>query len=482
MVTRLSTIVLAGLLAAGTAVVSAQRGNPLVKFDGQTVDEMIAAFMAERQIPGMTLAIVQAPYISRAVGYGVSDTESRRLASPKTLWNVGQMARAYTAVAIKQLVEAGKVKIDDPVGKHVTGLPPAWQPVTLQQLIGHASGLPDYTRQAGFDPARVYTRAQLLALVRDARIEFTPNTNGGASATDYLLLGMVVERASGMSYEAYVTKNQIERLQLRNTVFASGLPGVKQETLDGPEAKHRAFLLERPFIDPTEAATGYTLKGGALAPVKAAADSAWFGHGAIFASAEDISLWDIGLAGGQLVASKDNRHVLYNPAVIDQGITIPANAGWRFPRHKGLMDIEGSVPGYSCYLARFTDPGELLCVTLCGNRDGIDFTGLARRIAGAFDPRLGPSLKMKTSRESTYSVASTADRFESFIATKSVVVAPRPGAASTKEFSLRLGAGRESIVRVWEEADGTVWLGYDESDASLRPALEAAVKYATAPY
>jgi len=175
--------------------------------------------------------------------------------------------------------------------------------------------------------------------------------------------------------------------------------------------------------------------------------------------------------------------VLYNPAVIDQGITIPANAGWRFPKHKGLMDIEGSVPGYSCYLARFTDPGELLCVTLCGNRDGVDFTDLARRIAGAFDPKLGPPLKPKTSRESTYSVASTADRFESFIGGKSVIVAPRPGAPPTREFSVRAGAeSRESVVRVWTEADGTVWIGYDEVDAALRPALEAAVKYATVPY
>jgi len=477
----LSAFVLAGVLVAGSTAI-AQRGNPLVKFDGQTIDEMIAAFMAERQVPGVTLAIVQAPYISRSVGYGLSDTETKRLASPKTLWNVGQMARAYTAVAVKQLVEAGKLTIDDPIGKHVTGLPAAWQAVTLQQLMAHASGLPDYTRRPGFDRSRAYTRAQLLALVRDARIEFTANTNVGSSATDFLLLAMAVEHASGMSYEAYVTQNQIERLHLKNTVFASGLPAVKQEPLDAPGAKHRAFLAERPFIDPTEAATGYTLKDGALAPVKAAADSAWFGHGAIFASAEDISLWDIGLAGGLLVASKDNRHVLYNPAAIDQGITVPANAGWRFPKHKGLMDIEGSVPGYSCYLARFTDPGELLCVTLCGNRDDVDFTDLARRIAGAFDPKLGPPLKAKTSRESTYSVATTADRFESFIGTKSITIAPRPAAASSKEFSLRPREGRETVVRVWQEADGTVWLGYDEVDATLRSALEAAIKYATAPY
>ena len=85
---------------------SPQRGNPSVQFEGQTIDQMIGDFMAERHIPGVTLAIVQAPYISRVTGYGVTDLETRRLASPNTLWDVGQMTRAYTAVAIMQLVEA----------------------------------------------------------------------------------------------------------------------------------------------------------------------------------------------------------------------------------------------------------------------------------------------------------------------------------------------------------------------------------------
>ena len=54
------------------------------------------------------------------------------------------------------------------------------------------------------------------------------------------------------------------------------------------------------------------------------------------------------------------------------------------------MDIRGNVTGFSCYLSRFTDPSEQVCVTLCANKDGVDLEELARRIAGAFDRRLGP--------------------------------------------------------------------------------------------
>lgn len=473
----LAALLLPIAIVAPADRVSAQRGTPLVQFDGQSIDEMIASFMADRHIPGVTLAIVQAPYISRAAGYGVTDLETRRLASPHTLWNVGQLTRAYTAVAIVQLVEAGQLSLEDAVSKHVDGLPPAWQAVTIRQLMAHASGLPDYTKQAGFDPAREYKPAEILALVRQAQAVFAPGAHVAASATDFFLLGLAIEHASGMSYEAYVTKNQIERLSLENTVFASGLPAVKQETLAAPGFKHGAFLRERPYIDPTEAATGYTERDGTLAPVRRNTGGAWFGNGSIFASAEDISLWDIGLAGGLLVKAKENREALYGGATIGGGAVVPANAGWRFPKHKGLMDIEGDVPGFSCYLARFTDPGELLCVTLCGNRDGIDFTDLGRRIAGAFDRKLGPpaGAKVKTSRESTYSVPVTVDRLTAFLQSKGVQVSEKTSQATTE---LLVKSGR---IVVWQEADGTVWAGYDDM-ADLAAHVQAAVKYATAPY
>jgi D-alanyl-D-alanine carboxypeptidase len=459
MLTRIQGLALASaLLFLLTAPAAAQRGNPLVQFQGKSIDQMIAAFMQEREIPGVTLAIVQAPYISRVTGYGVADLETRRLASPNTLWNVGQMTRAYTAVAVMQLVEAGTLRLDDAIGTHVQGLPAAWQPVTIRQLMAHASGLPDYTQQPGFDGTRRYTPAEILSLVSATPPSFKAGARASASATDFFLLAQAIEHAGGTSYEAFVTRNQIERLGLKNTVFVSGLRALKQETLDAAPFKHARFLQDRPYIDPTEAATGYTATGTRLVKAAPVDGSAWTGVGAIYASAEDISLWDIALAGGLLVSKKENRDILYAAASIEGG-RVAGNAGWRFPGHKGLMDIEGSTGGFSCYLARFTDPGELLCVTLCGNRGDVDFTDLARRIAGAFDPKLGPMRASDgiTSRESTNSVQVTVDRLNSFLGKK------------------------DARVSVWQEPDGTVWASYPDRDGA-RTQLEAAVRYATAPY
>ncbi|WP_379556358.1 hypothetical protein, partial [Pseudomonas sp. MD330_11] len=77
----------------------AQRGNPDVTYAGQSIDQMIAAFMAEEKISGMAVAIVQAPYITRVTGYGLGDVAARRLSASHTMFDIGQMANAYLAVA-----------------------------------------------------------------------------------------------------------------------------------------------------------------------------------------------------------------------------------------------------------------------------------------------------------------------------------------------------------------------------------------------
>jgi len=502
----------------------AERGNPKVEFEAQTIDDMIAAFMKEHRIPGMTLAIVQAPYIPRVVGYGVSDVEKGLLASPKTLWNAGQMTQAYTAVAIMQLVEADKMTLDDPVGKHVGDLPAEWQPLTVRQLMAHVSGTPDYTKQAAFNPAHEYKPGEVIALVKNVPLAFQPGTQVANSATDFFLLGLVVEKVSGLSYEAFVTKNQIERLGLKNTLFASALPGVKLEAVEKNDFKHKEFLSDPSYINPTEMATGYTEKDGKFVPVKRNSQSAWYADAAVLASAEDISLWDIGLAGNLLVSKKENREFLYNAVKLNDGTVVPAHCGWRFPGHKGLMDIEGHVSGFSCYLSRFTDKAELVCVTLCANKEGVDLTVLARLIAGAFNRKLGPPVgpKVMTCLESCYSVQTTVNRLEEFLKLKGVDIAARidhAAAAKKKGMELRptevlifgnpavgthLMLSRPSIaldlplrVVVWQESDGTVWLGYhdvldlvqrygiaDRADVVtlMRAGLAAASRHATVPY
>jgi CubicO group peptidase (beta-lactamase class C family)/uncharacterized protein (DUF302 family) len=326
--------------------------------DGTSVDELIATFMRDHEVAGMAVAIVQAPYITRATGFGVADPASRSLVSPNTLFELGRLGEAYAAVAVMQLVEAGKLGLDDALVRHVPGAP---SDLTVRQLLARRTG----------------------------------------DAASAALLQTLVAGASGETYETFVRHQQLDRLSLRHTFFASELAALGREDLT-TTGRHREFLHQPSLIDPTEPAAGS--RGHGLAPVP----------GVLWASAVDVSFWDIALAGEILIKDPGLRRLLYQPARTSDGASLATSGPWDFPGHPGLMVVTGGGSGFSSLLSRFTDPSELVCVTLLANQEGLDLSQLARRIAGAYDPKIGPPPGTADLRvqQSPWSVAVTADRLE----------------------------------------------------------------------
>jgi len=371
---RLLVVTLALALVAPHAVAQPARGNPDTQFEGESVDAMIASFMKEHEVPGMSLAIVQAPYITRAAGYGVSDRERRTLAAANTLFDVAQMRDAFTAVAIMQLVEVKKLALDE---------------------------------------------------VRDAIRD----------ASRYADLERAIESASGKSYEQFVRTGQFDRLGLRHTFFGSELSGVERES-HGAGERHRRFLQQPALIDPIEPASGYR-EASRVKPRDRA----------IYSSAYDVSVWDIGLAGEILVKDASLRKLLYSPVLAD-GTRLARIGAWSFPGHQGLMIATGTGDGFSSLLSRFTHPDELVCVTLLANKEGLDLTQLARKIAGAHNARIGPPARAASMRvqQSPWPLETTRDRV--------------------------IQRGASDRVQVWE-AEGEVWVGAkDPGEGAARNAID----------
>jgi D-alanyl-D-alanine carboxypeptidase len=361
-----SFIVVVVLLVPFSNAQTASRGNPDVSFEGQSIDQMIAAYVREHQVPGISLAIVQAPYITRATGFGVADIERNTLVSVNTMFNIVQMRDAFTAVAAMQLVEAGKLEL-----------------------------------------------AIVLPLIRNP-----------ARSSE---LESLIAKVSGHPYEKFVRLHQLEPLGLRHTSFASDLPTRTRESLE-PGERHQRFLREPALIDPTEPAVGN------------GAPSA----NAIYSSASDISIWDIALAGEILIKDRALRKLLYEPS--------PERGPWFFPGHPGLMIATGDGEGFSSLLARFTHRDELICVTLLANREGLDLTQLARKIAGAFNRRTGPPATAEglSAQQSPYSVSESVARVDRALRAR--------GLAPTKlvaDAGMLEGAFGKVVV---SEESGAVWI------------------------
>ncbi|MDI2145877.1 serine hydrolase [Pseudomonas sp. ITA] len=484
------------LLSVGVVPLSqaerANRGNPELAYRSQSVDQMIADFMKEKNVSGITMAIVQAPYIPRVASYGKTDNTKELLASTGTLWNIGPITQGYTAVAVMQLVEANKMRLDAPIGSYVQNLPKDWAKLTVMQLMQHATGIADYREMPGFDASREYQPQQLINSVRDKPLSFKPGTQVAQSATNFLLLGLAIEKASGMSYHDMIWNGQIKPLGLTHTMFAEDFPThTQQDPVEKNGNWHSRFTADRAYINPIEPATGYTLKDGKVASVPRNTSSSLFAFGSLWASAEDVSIWDIGLAGNLLIKEKSNRDMIYNPTKLDNGTVVPAMAGWQFTGHKGFMDIKGSVPGYSAYLSRFTDRDELVCVTLLANGENVDLTDLARRIAVAYDATLGSDVDpgQQKTYESSYSVEETTARLEKNIkAAGGKVFASLDQTANGKEVGMELRPTRLIVfgnakagtklmqdnvsaaadlplhISVWKDGKNQTWIGYGNLD------------------
>ncbi len=323
------------------------------------------------------------------------------------------------------------------------------------------------------------------------------------SSTNFLLLGMIVERTSGMSFHDYVTRHQIEPLGLRSTMFADDFP-TKSFTDRSPKAagkkQHSRFTSEIAFINPVEPATGYKKRRRQARGNGSQDVGNLFAFGDLWSSAEDISAWDIALAGGILVKSEVNRALIYKPTKLGNGMIVPAMAGWEFTHHPGFMEIKGSAPGFSAYLSRFTAVEDLVCVTLLVNKEGLDLTVLARDIADSYKAGLGAGVASEgiVAQESKFPVDETVSRLEARLKAQNVpVFATFDHSANAQQAGMQLRPTKVLVfgnpkvgtklmqdnqaialdlplrLSVWEDGRGRVWVGYHALD---RLAAEYGIK------
>ncbi|MBN9512717.1 MAG: serine hydrolase [Alphaproteobacteria bacterium] len=492
------------LAQSGTATpTDGARGKVALEVRGKFIDQRIAEFMEKYDVPGLAMAIVQAPYIPRSAGYGRASLAHDELASTRTSWNIGPLTQGFTAVAIFQLHETQKLDVRDAIEKHLPGLPAAWSKTTILELLQHASGISDYRAAAGFDANRSYKPTELIAMVSAAPLSFERGSQVRLSATNFLLLGMIVERASGMSFHDYVTRHQIEPLGLRSTMFADDFAA--KSFADRPQnaagqKQHSRFKSEIAFINPVEPATGYRSVDGKLVATDPKASANLFAFGSLWSSAEDISAWDIALAGGILVKNEANRALIYKPTKLANGTVVPAMAGWEFTRHPGFMEIKGSAPGFSAYLSRFTAAEDLVCVTLLANKEGLDLTILARDIADSYKAGLGAGVASEgiVAQESKFPVDETVSRLEARLKAQNVLVfATFDHSANAQQAGMQLRPTKVLVfgnpkvgtklmqenqaialdlplrLSVWEDARSRVWVGYHALD---RLAAEYGIK------
>ncbi len=184
------------------------------------VDDMIAAQIMERRVPGLSLAVIRDGKVIRTAGYGLANVEHRVPATKDTVYEIGSISTQFAAEAIMLLVEEGKLKLDDPITSYLpSNAPQTWNAIRIGDLLRHTTGLKDWTEVKEFSYRRQYTPEEFIDLVRDFPLEFQPSHDWKYSNTNLPLIGIIIAHASEKGYEQFVTERILHQLNFPSICF-----------------------------------------------------------------------------------------------------------------------------------------------------------------------------------------------------------------------------------------------------------------------
>ena len=184
----------------------------------KAVDRLVSSYVSENRVPGLSVAIVNRGQTIFSQGYGLADVESSVPVTAETVFRIASLSKSITATAAMKLVEAGKLDSDAPVQKYCPAFPQKPWPVTTRQVLSHQSGIRDYRNEEETINVRHYTSIrEALAQFADDPLEFQPGTKMHYTSYGYIVLGCVIEGASGMSYSDFMREAIFQPAQMPAT-------------------------------------------------------------------------------------------------------------------------------------------------------------------------------------------------------------------------------------------------------------------------
>jgi CubicO group peptidase (beta-lactamase class C family) len=352
------------------------------------IDAYIEKQMRRLNIPGATLAIVEGDQIVHLRGFGRA-SPGGEAPTPQTPFFIGSLTKSFTALAVMQLVEAGKVELDAPVRRYLPWFrvadPQASAQITVRHLLNQTSGISQATGiapLASFDdqPGAVERQARALASAKLAR---PPGSAFEYSNTNYNLLGLVIEAASGEAYPAYIQRHIFDPLEMRHSHTSKA--AARQ---DGLAVGHLSC-----FVTPIAVPDLPVPQGS-------------FPSGQLISSAEDLAHYLIaylnqGSYNGAQVLSPEGIAEMHRPAakVVNFGSEMGAyGMGWIVEQTAQGRRIthKGTCPDFFAYMALLPERKQGLVLLANANQLLIDAAlaevgGDAAALLAGGQPRSQPS-------------------------------------------------------------------------------------------
>jgi CubicO group peptidase (beta-lactamase class C family) len=248
----------------------------------ERLDRQVQAYFDQKQFNGAVL-VAQDGQLLLSKGYGMANFEWNIPAGPDTKFRLGSITKQFTGLAILLLEQDGKLKTSDPVSRHFAAAPERWKPITIHHLLTHTSGIPNFTSFPDYMKTMMLASppAESMKRVIDKPLDFDPGTKMSYSNSGYVLLGLIIENASGMSYAEFMRTRVFEPLGMKDTGY----------DLDTAVLPQRAAGYDRSPLGLRNAAfLDMTIPHAA---------------GALYSTAADLLRWDAGLTAGKLLTPEN---------------------------------------------------------------------------------------------------------------------------------------------------------------------------------
>jgi CubicO group peptidase (beta-lactamase class C family) len=308
----------------------------------QRADQLMQKYQGN--VPGASLLVLREGKALVSRSYGMANMEQHTAAAPDTNYRLASVSKQFTAAAILLLAEDGKLKLDDSIRHWLPSLPATTDKVTLRQLLSHTGGLIDYEDLMSASTTEQLDDQDVLRMLSaTSKSYFAPGAAYRYSNSGYVLLGLVVEKASGESLPAFLQQRIFAPLHMDHTLmYVRG----------GPEVSHRAY--------------GYSEENGAWKRTDQDLTSATRGDGGIYSSIDDLAKWDVALYDDRLL-SDASRRLAFSPHVKVTGEPYGASYGFGWRITGDTLWHSGESIGFRNVIVRW--PKQHLTIILLSNRN-----------------------------------------------------------------------------------------------------------------
>ncbi len=337
---------LAGLLALAVAIALAPIAPPgYAQTAGQeALEQNIDAVMTEVFKPGQPGAAIVLRKNGKTLlrkGYGLADLELNVPVEPDMIFRLGSITKQFTAVSILMLAEQGKLGLQDEITKFLPDYPVQGRRITVEHLLTHTSGIQSLTDMPEWLSMwrKDFTPKELIDLFKDKPLQFEPGEHWVYNNSGYILLGAIIEKVAGQSYEEFVDSRIFKPLGMKSSYYGN-TERIIPRRIPGYQTGKDGFI-NAPYLSMTQP----------------------YAAGSLLSSVDDLAVWSEAIFSGKLV-KKEWLDKAFKPYQLKNGESAGYGYGWFIADFEGHRSIEhgGGINGFTSYEMTFPEDGVFLAI------------------------------------------------------------------------------------------------------------------------